>query len=651
MKLPNILSILDTMPLHFYWKDCNGIYLGCNLSQAQFFRKKTIEEIIGKTDVELMGDTVLVQAWIKNDQEVMLTGVSKFFEETSIVEQQEQIMLSYKAPIKNNVGEITGLMGISIDVTSQKQIEKKLITEKESISITLDNIMANLPGHVYWMNRENKFLGCNDLQAKHAGLNNRYEIVGKTNDQMPWAEKANILNEINKKVMQTKEEYVVEESGELIDGKNRVFLSRKTPLLNDKNNVVGVLGISFDITDRKKMEQELIKTKEAAEEANRVKTEFLANMSHDVKTPLTGVIGMAELMASDSTLAPKNRTNAEAIHACGKQLLSFFNNCLELSKMEMTEWATTTKTFSLQEMLKDVQALFMPTAINKKILFKVEYDPRLPSFVSGHYDSTYHVILNLVGNALKFTEHGSVTVRVFLQQEKLGVDMNIGIEVKDTGIGIAKDKQKIIFEKLRRLTPSYKSNKEGSGIGLYIVDQYVKRMGGSISIVSEMGKGSAFIVILPMRVGSVENTIEPTQKSKESVVISEKNRAKVLLVEDNPMVQHITRILLQEAGFVVDMANTGKEALEKTTTEKYKLIFMDIGLPDIDGYAVTKKIRLKHHAVPIVALTAHGAVDIQQLCDEAGMQEVVSKPMSKEKLEEVWKKYSNRKKENSIRAC
>ena len=439
------------------------------------------------------------------------------------------------------------------------------------------------------------------------------------------------------------------------DGEVRWIMDRGFPIYDPQGNCLGVTGVALDVTKEKEAELKLAKAKIQAEAANRAKTEFLANMSHDVKTPLSGVIGMAELISHDSTGKEKHR--GEAIHSCGMQLLSFFNSCLELSKLEMIEWAAAEENFSLETLLKQIYDLLAPTAEIKGLKFSIEIDPSLPLAIRGHHSSIYRIMLNLTGNALKFTKTGSVQLRAFLSEkiETSKSQIQVGLEVKDTGIGIPEDQHEVIFEKLKRLTPSYEGKVEGSGIGLYIVDQYVKRMNGEVLVESAPGKGSTFTVILPMSVASdtsVEKLkpIEPPsiapsisfkQTPNENKETLPTNAPRILLVEDNPLIQHVTEALLNGAGFSVDIASTGAEALEKFLPGKYGLVYMDIGLPDQDGYSVAHAIREKEKslATPIIALTAHGALDVERFCSRAGMQGVLSKPLTREQATSVWERY------------
>ena len=451
---------------------------------------------------------------------------------------------------------------------------------------------------------------------------------------------------------------IVRPSGEV-----RFIKDHSFTIFDELGAHIGFAGIARDVTEEIKLKQSLVTSKEQSEAANRAKTEFLANMSHDVKTPMTGVVSVADLMAHNPNWCTPEK--AVIIHSCGLQVLNFFNSCLELSKLEMTEWSSAEEAFSLKTLLEEIYALFLPRAQSKNLEFEIDYDAHLPQALHGHRGSLYRVILNLVGNALKFTENGSVSVSAFLVKTVNENTIQVGIEVKDTGVGIPEDKQEIIFEKLRRLTPSYEGKIEGSGIGLYIVDQYVKRMNGAITVESKVGQGSTFIVTLPINIANDVALLEENEKKSTSCAneiatatlasanLNESSthpqaRAQsaphILLVEDSEIIQMVTKTLLNDAGFHVDIAGTGTEAIAAFSPGKYGLIYMDIGLPDMDGYAVTRAIREKETLsqvimTPIVALTGHGAIDVQAFCGKAGMQGVLSKPIKREQIEGVWKRY------------
>ncbi|MBP9726711.1 MAG: response regulator [Gammaproteobacteria bacterium] len=534
---------------------------------------------------------------------------------------------------------------------SDNSLLKSELTEVKRLKKTLHtlaSVIKNVPGCVFWKDKNSVLLGCNDNFARQVGLERAEDIVGKTDHDLPWSkEQTKQFLEDDRFVISTDQPLLeLEEKQTQADGSIAYLLTSKVPMHDEDGNVSGILGIYIDVTEKKKAELALLESKKKAESANRAKTEFLANMSHDVKTPMTGVVSVADLMMHNPNWCTPEK--AEMIHSCGLQVLDFFNSCLELSKLEMTEWASAQETFSLQTLLKDIYALFAPQAQTKELILNIECDLDLPQTLIGHKEGVYRVVLNLVGNALKFTQQGGVDIRAFLSERLDEESFRVGIEIKDTGIGIPQDKQGVIFEKLHRLTPSYEGKVEGSGIGLYIVDQYVKRMDGVVIVKSELGYGSTFTVMLPLKVSS---SVAPTITAPVNVDDSLKHEnsftekvQRILLVEDNPAVQMVTKNLLNDSGFEVDVAGSGAEAVAAFSPGKYGLIYMDIGLPDIDGYEVTNAIREKEQSsqaamTPIIALTAHAAIDVQAVCGKVDMQGVISKPIKRDQIEHIWQRY------------
>lgn len=544
-------------------------------------------------------------------------------------------------------------------------VERTLSDIRDSIS--LEEIISYMPGHVYWKDVNGAYLGCNLHLANVLKLKSPQEIVGKkVYDLVSDEISGDLVDSIDTAVMSNNREVVIEEEGLDSEGKWAFYFTKKQPLHDAKGRVVGMLGVSLDITKRKLAEQAAEKAKEEAEAASRAKTEFLANMSHDVKTPLSGVIAIAELLAQRFQGGDKKLI--EDIQRCGKTLMSFFENCIELSKMDIVQLQEVSQVFSMAKIVEAIHTLFVPSATAKKLVFNVHQDAQLPPTLVGNQINIYRVVLNLIGNAIKFTPSGSVTLSIVLDHKVDDENIVIKIIVQDTGIGIPKDKQNIIFEKLQRLTPSYYNRQEGHGIGLYIVDQYVKAMQGTIEVESTEGKGSTFTVTIPLKVAAPDETnivIPPTLSAHEvpaakvpepvSQLLGDyhvqdlgEDLPRVLLVEDSPLIQAVTKEILQTAGARVDVASCGKEAIDLFVPGKYALIYMDIGLPDMDGYEVSQRLRAiedQAHAVrtPILALTAHAAVDVKTFCAGAGMQGVLNKPLSCKQAQQALERYVLRK--------
>ncbi len=659
-------KIFEQLPGHIYWKDSNYRLVGCNTKNSQNFNFSSVEEAIGKTDYDFFSKDIADKVRAI-DAKVIIEGIDQVAEEIFIREDGAKVVyLSHKKPLKNREGHIVGLVGFSMDVT----FSKKEVLDKLAI---LDNIIAVMPGNVYWMDKKGVYLGCNVNEAKSFGLNSRKDIIGKRKIDISGFSIPEILNKNNYRVLENGENILVEESVIQQDGSQAIFLTSKVPLRDSDNNIIGLIGISFDITEKKKVEQELVKAKETAEASDRAKTEFFVSMSHDVKTPLSGIIGMADLMTQNSS--EQVRQGAKLIYSCGMQLLGFFNSCLEISRLEMLDWSIHNEVFSLKQILHEMEALFSPTAQVKKLELTVQVDPALPSTVAGSRASIYCILLNLIGNAVKFTAYGRIDVQVFLSEALSPDEIYVCFEVKDTGIGIPGDKLGTIFDKIGHLTSVYQGKIKTGGCGLYLVGQYVKRINGRVRVDSVLGEGSIFQVFLPLKIADEKAMIEDDAKSCTSenlelaiadlpsdqagvVKIEEisvkESAVHILLVEDNSLIQHVTETLLAESGFVVDVAATGVEAIEKFISKKYDLVYMDIGLPDQDGYIITQALRAheksigKIDCVPVVALTAHSSVDVELFCARAGMQGIVSKPLTREQAGVIWERYGLGKEQDVI---
>jgi len=558
-----------------------------------------------------------------------------------------------------------------------KEDLKNLVHSLKKEIFQLREIIDNVPGDVYWKDTSGVWLGINargSESLKKMGFPSApKDVIGKTDSELFGEETARHFKENDRIIMKEKREISQEESAILDSGEKIVQLSIKRPLYNELGDVIGIVGNTVDITYLKKIENDLTAAKEKAEAANRAKTEFLANMSHDVKSPMTGIVMSSSLMMKNP--AWLNVETAERIHASAEQVLNFFDSCLELSKLEKSELQSEKESFSLPVLLNEVHALFSPRAYAKKLFFKFDHESDVPALFTGYRGTLYRVILNLIGNAVKFTEEGGVTIRVFISEKTDDTHLTIGIAVSDTGPGIPEDKHQVIFEKLHRLTPSYHGKVEGSGIGLYIVDQYTQHMSGDIKVASEVGKGSTFTLFVPLAL-SDESSLSDQERQKHRALLQKTSVAPtritemprkttspavppkitldehsplVLVVEDNLTIQMVTEAILNSEGFRVDIASDGKEALEMFKPDTYLCVYMDMGLPDKQGHEVAQLIREKEISLnantktPIVALTAHAAVEVKAFCEDAGMQGVFSKPINKEKIDVVWARYGEGK--------
>lgn len=638
----------DYKGLHIYWLNKENQILLVNRPQAALMNR-TLEETVGMNVLELAkGDEntlIGLKKIIAINQKIMASKQTVLLEETLL----DRHYLSFKTPFYDQRGHVQGILGISTDITAQKEYQKLLYASKHATDIYLESILLSSRNNIWWVDTESRIIGCNDQQAKIHGLNSRNDLIGKSvfdlGAMLGWDPKiAQAVRDNDLKVMQTGEISVSEETV-MIGDETRFFLSVKSPMFDDAHQVIGVLGISTDITAQKHLQKELEIAKEKAEIANRYKTEFIANISHDIRTPLIGISGMATLLTE--RLPAEFQSEMQAIVKASDELMQLLNSVINLTKVEVHDANKSgVESFNLQEMIESLIDLFSPIAQQKKLALQAHYQADIPLYFFSVIYILRQIILNLLGNAIKFTDHGKVTI-IIERDHTISVQDNkifpILITVEDTGIGIAEQYYDEIFEDFRRLHPSYQNKYPGSGLGLAIVKQSVAKLGGKVWVSSEVGKGSRFYLSLPLLVSEQVAVPNKTNISIEQILnIKPIISGRILLVEDNPLIQKVTAALLNKLNQTVEIAGTAAAAIELAQQNAYDLIFLDIGLPDKDGVLAAREIRqLAPHLLhtPIVALTAHLDPTYRETCLSAGINDLIIKPLNLENAQACLEKF------------
>ncbi|MDA8561737.1 PAS domain-containing sensor histidine kinase [Gammaproteobacteria bacterium] len=361
----------------------------------------------------------------------------------------------------------------------------------------LESILALLPGHVYWLDENNIFQGCNNLQAKSINLSSPKSIVGKKNSDLFSLSFAKKLDVVNMKVLKTGDSYSGEETLDLSNGK-RIYLSQKAPINNEDGEIIGLLGVSVDITERKKMEKDLKLAREKADLANQAKTEFIRNLEHDIRTPLCGVKSVTKYLETiEKDVQKKEFLND--IEVATNELLYYLDNIVEFSQIKTGAVPLLVKEFNLEQVIKGIINLEQAASKSKKLKLIFNYSPDIPSIIVSDRFRIHRLLLNLVNNAIKFTDQGSVKIIVDLVKIISSKEILIKIIVEDTGIGIAAKDHKVIYDKFTRCEPSNKGIYKGTGLGLWIVKQFVHDLGGSIELISKLNNGSRFVCCLPLK--------------------------------------------------------------------------------------------------------------------------------------------------------
>lgn len=363
----------------------------------------------------------------------------------------------------------------------------------------LGEILAIIPGNVYWKDIEGKYLGCNYTVAKILGLSSPSEIIGKTNYDLMDKELADAATEIDKQAFVNKDGISIEEHGIDEAGNPAIYLSTKIPIINKKKYVTGLVGSSVDITHRKKLEEELQAMKIKAEQANDAKTEFLRNMSHDLRTPFNSILNFCKFLQKTEP-NPERKQYLNYMGISAQKLLDIINQIVEVIKLEGSQLPIQSEKFNLREILESIKLLMLPELHEEQLEFKILCADEVPAQLIGDPIRVHRIILNLVSNAIRFTEKGKIVLQVNMMN-KHGDHLTLAISVEDTGIGISDDKFDFIFGRFNRVASSYRGAHEGMGmgIGLSIVKQYVDELNGKILLESKIGEGSKFTVILEMK--------------------------------------------------------------------------------------------------------------------------------------------------------
>ncbi len=555
------------------------------------------------------------------------------------------------------------------NMLSQVQSRDAALRESEEKYRTL---FESLPQKIFYKDKNSVYVSSNENFAKD--LNIKAEnIKGMTDYEFFPKELADKYREDDKKIISLGSTESIEEAY-IQEGQQRVVQTVKTPIKDEKGNATGVLGIFWDITDKKMAEIELENhkerleelvgertqelneankllqfAKEKAEAANRAKSLFLANMSHELRTPLNAILGFTQLMTRDKAIPEERLEELGIISRSGEHLLTLINDILDIAKIEAGQTILTPKIFNLYQFMQGIEEMFHSRAMGKGMQFVMKKDTGLPVYVKADENKLRQVLINLLGNAIKFTEKGSISLSVTIGESEQTILLKgearvaptvIHFEVKDTGVGISGEHLQNIFDPFVQADHDYDT--AGTGLGLAISHEFVQLMQGRINVKSEAGRGSAFWFDIPVEVieGAEADTVQISRLVE--ALAPDQPDYRILIVEDRKESRMLLGKILKKAGFDVKEAVDGKEGLELFESWHPQLIWMDMRMPVMDGYDATRAIRNSksgNRDVPIIALTAHAFEEERKEIVEAGCDELLRKPFREAEIFDLIAKY------------
>jgi PAS domain S-box-containing protein len=547
---------------------------------------------------------------------------------------------------------------LSVVVVARQKAERAAAQLRGAESERRSRVLADaLPLLIAYLDRDLRYRFANDYYRTMWGIEPQ-SMLGKTVSEVFGAAAEPWLDELRAALAGSRLHF--ERDFESVDGV-RHFLVDLVPDVRADGEVQGCYLTAMNITDRKNSEQR-------AEAASRAKSEFVANMSHEIRTPMNAVLGVAYLM-ENTPLSTTQKEYVGMIRSSGQVLLGILNDVLDFSKIEAGRMELAPAAFRPRELLDSVSSVMAVNASARGINLAVTADAEVPQVLVGDAMRLQQILINLVGNAVKFTERGGVTVRISLDKPRQGDHVSLRFSVRDTGIGMDSEQQSRLFSAFSQADASTTRRFGGTGLGLAICRRLAELMGGDISVRSMQGAGSEFVVTLPFVAGDADAVVDqpvwqsaatdswglvqpqsqpqlqapdsPPEQAMPLVEVPPPEEAtrlqglRLLLVEDHPLNQVVARGMLEHAGASVDLVENGLEAVDRLRERAadYDIVLMDVQMPVMDGFEATRRVRKELGLkLPILAMTAGVMQSEQEQCIAAGMDDFIAKPVDVEQM-------------------
>ncbi|QDV07718.1 Autoinducer 2 sensor kinase/phosphatase LuxQ [Planctomycetes bacterium Poly30] len=623
--------VLELIPFVVFWKDRDSRYLGCNAAFAGLAGLSSPSAIVGLQDYDLPWTREESEAYRADDRAVIESEKPKLhIVETQLNSEGRRTWIyTSKVPLRNGAGEVIGIVGIFADITEQRENEEELLRTRGHLQAAIHAMDSG----IVMYDREDRFVFCNDEYRKIYDTPEHLLRDGEPYEAVLW-DYAVTHPEVGDPAT-----WVTDRLEQHRRCETEWFqqLGTRTIRVSDtRTKGGGIVSLRTDVTAMKQIEEELRDAKRAAEDANAAKSAFLANMSHEIRTPMSAILGFTELLLEEAT-DESSRQALDTIKRNGESLLGLINDILDLSKVEAGKLEATLESCSPFDLLNDVFELLAVRAREKGVDLVMERNGPLPVAIESDPSRLRQILVNLAGNALKFTDEGCVTLRASWQPEAVGG--KLVFEVQDTGIGMTDEQLGRIFRPFGQADSSTTRNFGGTGLGLTISSRLAELLGGTIEARSEAGVGSTFALAL-----RVDESVEiqqgagpraPREAAAPAAPSIRLDGLRILLAEDGRDNQRLITRVLTRAGAEVEVCGDGIAAVEaagygsgvQAGSLGFDVILMDMQMPRLDGYGAARRLRQRGCAVPIVALTANAMSGDRELCLEAGCDDYLTKPL------------------------
>ena len=628
-RLNRFIGTMDEIVFEF---DAQGRYLNV-WSDNENLLKRPHHELLGKTIDEVIPKDLadrIHQAF----QRITLTGKSECLEYSMEVPEGTRWFLARLSLVPAVEGEAPTFSYVGRDITEQRQLEQSLRESEKRYHDLVDTVND----WVWEIDRNGIYTYANPRIRDLLGYAPK-EIIGQSAfSLMPENEARRVAEQFKTYAAKAEPFSSLENINLHKDGRTVILETSGVPFFDEQGQLLGYRGVDRDITERKENAEGLRQAMEAAEQATQAKSRFLANMSHEIRTPMAAVLGALECLAQDDLGDVRNRCLRMAENAA-KSLMDLIGDILDFSRIEAGKLSLKEVAFALRPCLDDTFDMLKLSATQKGLTLTLDIDSEIPTLFLGDPVRLQQVLINLIGNAIKFTEQGSVKVRIFREPWQIS-DTNLcplKFAVHDSGIGIPPEVMSRIFESFSQGDSSFTRKREGTGLGLAICKGIVERMGGRIEAASIPGQGSTFTFTLPLRVAPpAENEKALDRARQPEGLATAKSDLRILLGEDDPALRKLMEILLTKRGWKFAAAEDGLSVIEEWKNGTFDVILMDAQMPLLDGFEAARRIRAQEKLtgahIPIVALTAHVGPESEQRALSAGMDAFLTKPIRMNEL-------------------